>query len=621
MDAAEKKSTKRDLAEARRTLALAQVRHETTRLRAQERAYASQERWLNLSANFVGNRDTPDHLARLTEGVYDGFTPNYIDPATPYYDTPGFHEVGGMSGGLPTNVEDTLDGRYRPFWNNLADYRRLQGQTRWLAVGHPLGRNIIDTICDYVVHKGYAREVKPKDRKDKSAATAALAKEAQRILDEFHDRTGFKGVGECDVVAASVANGEKLLWIRHIGDGKAKLIDVPSEQLCELTTKDARDIEETYRLPASAWSFGVGSDLLDSSNVRAFFWNRDHKGTNYDVIDAKEAVWIKNGVPPQVKRGMTEFYPVMGAMKLWSPAFTNVIVQTAVLSSIAYVRSITSPSLGSEGSIRELGGTGPSSRMIRGAGGRYENIMASMYSPGEVHDTQGVEYKPGPMADGNAEAFIKVLDAYARLTGARWSIPEYLLSSIGSTTNRSTSETTEQGWLRRIDRTQSAFADHFYDVDIRVLDIACRAGLLKKWGVRTIEDLLERIALVLTPPPAKTKKRSEETTADKALVDAHAMSKQTFAERADVDWEEELDRLEDEKDNETLNPPPEPLGGFGGPPQAGGKGRPQPPQGKAKATRETTLQAALTEAVLDCGTLQEARNMCLAVMDGADGNP
>lgn len=590
------------LAQARDQLALIETEHQIARLQSEQAAMQAAAHWQRLSSKYVQEQN-------LLEGWLDGFAPNYVDPATPFYDTPGFHGGAFNSQERLLDPEDTKDGRYRPFWDNHMQWRQLQGTLRWIAVGHPVGRNVIDTLCDFIVRNGYARMVRAKDRSDKSERTAAIVKLASDIIDEFHERTQFCGVWESDIVAATIGAGEKLIWIRHQGGGKAKIVDVPSEQVCELTDVDSRKIERAYQLPRLNWSFGIGTPLRDNTAPQAYFWNRDHSGQNYDVIPEHEAIFVKDNVPPQVKRGMSGFYPLLSILRILPASIVNVLVGGAIQSSIAYVRKMSTPSLGSSGSITELGSTGASARMIRGMGGQYESIMAKMYSPGEVHDTQGVDYYAGPMGNSQTPHYLQIIDSMMRIVGARYSMPEYLMSSIANTSNRSTSETTEQGWLRSIDRRQLRFSGVFHLVDRRVLDIACRAGRFAMFGIRTIDDLFSVVALVLTPPPSRTKDRSKETAADKILVDLKAMSKQTIAERSDVDWEEERERLEAEANDPLLNPPK---------PVMGLDDNPLPGQDTGFDARQAATEAALR----DVRTSAEARAILesLTERDGCGAN-
>lgn len=478
--------------------------------------------------------------SRAVESVYDGFTPDVVDPLERWHETRDFHGIG-MAGGWPAQIEDTKDGHYRPFWQTLAEYRDLMGLLRDIAKGHELGETIAQKVVDYVVHTGFTHAVEPKNAKDLSDATQAAADAAQGILDEFHRRTKWRCHREANFVAETIQFGEQLVWIRHAGDGKAELVDVPLEQIAEPQPKYQATLEEVYGLPPCSWTYGVATREDDTSKVVGFFWDRDHTGVNYDFIPIAEAMWIKVNTPDQVKRGMSDFYPLLPLMKISKPLLRNVGVQAAIQASIAYIRE-QDKNAGGTGGVTAYGPSGGA--LVRSRS--RDNLQTEVHRPGAIHDTNGVAYHASPMGNSQAGEYINVHDAILRIMGQRWEMPEYLISGVADTANKSTTEDSSEPWYRRVERTQVFFASYFTEADRRVLAIAIDRGRLADVGILSMDEFDALLQVTVKGAPTKRSRPEDEIDGDLGLVDAKVMSRQTHREKLNLNHDVEERRIAEE---------------------------------------------------------------------------
>lgn len=477
---------------------------------------------------------------RAIESIYDGFTPDIVDPLERWNETRDFHGVG-IAGGWPSQIEDTKDGHYRPFWQTLTEYRDLMGLLRDIAKGHELGETIAQKVVDYVVHTGFTHSIEAKNPKDLSDATEAAAAAAQQILDEFHQRTKWRCHREANFVAETIQFGEQLVWIRHAGDGKAELIDVPLEQIAEPQPKYHATLEEVYGLPPCSWSYGVATPEGDTSKVLGFFWDRDHTGVNYDFIPIAEAMWIKVNTPDQVKRGMSDFYPLLPLMKISKPLLRNVGVQAAIQASIAYIRA-QDKNTGGTGGVTAYGPSGGA--LVRGR--TRDNMQAEIHRPGAIHDTNGVDYHASPMGNSQAGEYINVHDAILRIMGQRWEMPEYLISGVADTANKSTTEDSSEPWYRRVERTQVFFASYFTEADRRVLAIAISRGRLASVGILSMEEFDALLQVTVKGAPTKRSRPEDEIDGDLGLVRDKIMSRQTHREKLNLNHDVEERRIAEE---------------------------------------------------------------------------
>lgn len=511
---------------------------EAQQLKRDAAVMESQARWAEFASREV-----------FAEEMYLGspqFNANYIDPKTPYYDTPGM--IPGLHGFLdqPTMLEDFKEGDYRPFWQSLHEYRAIQGIARYFGVAAYLSKKVTGVLTDYCIHKGFAYSVRAKNKKDESEATGALVDECQKIIDEFSTRTNFCCIRESQIFHDSIAGGEQFIQITRLGEGKAGLEIRPAINITEPDQQFHSDLEEIFNLPAgSCWKYGV-IRAPQSKEVLGYYFDPDFTGVNYEFLPADEVTHIKLNVPDEVKRGLTGYFPVFDLLRILPKVLRSTIVGTALQATIAYIRKHTA----GDATISNLGST------IQRPSLYGDSRTYQPQAEGQILDVAGMEYEAGPLGNNNAEAYTNVFDAGARIVGAFYGVPEYMTTGRADTANRATAETSETPFIRGNERRQMSFAPHFKEIHWQVLDIAARAGLLIQHGIRTREDLEELIALDVEPPEVRSKKAKDETTRLIELNKNKIISKRTIQEKEGVDPDRELKRLTEEAENEVLNPPP-----------------------------------------------------------------
>lgn len=548
------------LSQQRDALEIAKLEREISQLHLEQSEIDKRRNFNDLLASWQ------PQLEELVEGVmpYQDGT-QFVDSREAFFDVPGF--APGRLGfyEMPTRVEDDKDGSYIPFWNTINEYQTIQGTCRFLSAMSNEAISLVEGLADYAVYKGFTHTVVA-DENDTSEASDELLKLAQSVLDEFHERHQFRCQCEGDIFTASRYYGEQFVRIRPSESrrGRADLEIIPTFQITEPVGKYREMLEEFYNLHGASWDYGVIWPK-GSKKPAWYYQDRDNTGQSYELIPADQIVHIKLNVPSYVKRGLSDFWPMFSILRLLPKNLRNVVIQAAIQATIAYIRKIDGAS---GGTIDNLGNT--LNKTVGFLGGK----QLSLEHPGQIIDSKGADILKGPVGDSGAIDLLRVYEVGLRMVGMRYRFPEYMSTGNPGSTNRSTSDSSETPFVKSTERKQVIYCSAYQQVDWIVLDIAIRAGMFANWGIRNLDQLKQRIDVDVVAPEVGTRKRKEEADANAVLVDKKVMSRQTWADREGLDWDEEKQRIEAESKEEFLKPDmPFNLGQ-----QPGKPGEPQPGQ-------------------------------------------
>jgi hypothetical protein len=160
----------------------------------------------------------------------------------------------------------------------------------------------------------------------------------------------------------------------------------------------------------------------------------------------------------------------------------------------------------------------------------------------------GMEYTAGPMGLGERSVLVDVLQAALRSIGARWQMPEALISGDSSNANLASALVAEGPFVRAMSYRQWHYRNAYKAVMERVLDHAAATGLL---GAAS-DTLLDKIEVSVEMPPVIARKADEETNRNAVLFQSGIISKQSWSAREDLDFEEE--QANREADESILSP-------------------------------------------------------------------
>ena len=355
-------------------------------------------------------------------------------------------------------------------------------------------------------------------------ASNPLADEATEFLTNWQHGNDWVS-WETEIFRRTRRDGEAFLILEPDEDeGWLRLRSVEPEQVTEPTSPLLRWPEDhTFR-------FGILTTKEDTSRPFAYFVvgqynDADNKGEAYD---AKKVFHLKTEwVDRQTKRGVSDFFPNMndlpGVKKLLRSLRESATVQANIAWITEHPPGMDPVGLGSNAlpTTTRTGQTKP---------------VQYMDGPERLDVSNGMTYTAGPVGlSGKNGALIDVLQAALRNIGARWQMPEGLVSGDASNANLASALVAEAPFVRAMEARQWWYRNAYKRLMERVLDHAATAGLIGGG-----ENILDEVEVTVEMPPVVPRKALEETQKNQILSDHGILGNRTWSEREDLDRDEQV---------------------------------------------------------------------------------
>jgi hypothetical protein len=270
-----------------------------------------------------------------------------------------------------------------------------------------------------------------------------------------------------------------------------------------------------------------------------------------------------------VKRGVSDFFCTADALDGAWKMLRNMIQTGGVQSAIAWIEQFTQAPASSVQSHVQAARDGGRTYYPHAVTGKDVNYQR--FEPGTVVKTgPGREYKPAPLA-GNTTQHVDIVQAALRSIGARWSMPEYMISGDASNANFASTLVAGSPFVNAVECEQHDYGLFFLRSRWIAIRNAARAGRFVVDGrVFSFEEVQELVDIQVTPPAVAIANKTEEATTDHADMDRGVMSVQTRRARLGLDDAKERANLKEE-------PPKTPSAAPGQPGQPGQPGASGPP--------------------------------------------
>lgn len=448
-------------------------------------------------------------------------------------DTPGWSPANSLA----VLRDDRKDGKFRPFWEIEQDLLNIWGLARWLSGAEEVGLAPLESLTNYTMGNGFTYSAAPPNNQGKD--TTGIVKACQAVIDEFMERVRWEGEAEHELFQRAVVDGEFAAWVKPCGSGRASLRIVDPE--CITEPSDPRQLEDYYGLPSYNWSFGVATDHGDTSQPHGYFLLHYADFGDWDYAPAAEFIHAKYNVPRSVKRGLSDYFPVVGSLRRVAKLLDNMLEGMAIQASIPFIRQHPPGTTSTQ--AQSMVTTNATSLLTRQTATGSRTGYKRKYEPGTILDiSAGLQYLPPPIAQtGVADAVVGVVQAGLRRIGSRWQLPEYMISSDASNANYSSTLVAGSPFVKATERRQAAIVRPFTRIFRRVLEIACQAGRFAKWGIYQPDELRMAVSLDITPPSVSADEdKLKRAQTDQILVDMGAKSIRTVAEESGLDYEAEL---------------------------------------------------------------------------------
>jgi hypothetical protein len=449
-------------------------------------------------------------LAARGSVVMEASWGDFIDPLEYVNDDPTF----GRPGYLYSQRDDRSDGKFRPVFETETDLALIRGKTHVITTGFDAAINILENLTNYTINTGF-------DFKVNAAcddAPQGLVQCAQAVLDTFFDDNDWKSDLERELHWRTREDGEAPLVLRPRG-WRTVASFVEPDQITQpaspidlenwLAAVGGRTGSEVASDFVASWSFGVHSPSRDCSRHLGYHCVFDGAGNDWEYFPAGDVPlalaigsgvleMVKRNVPRRVKRGIPDFYPVIARLERSEKLARNVEETSAIQAAIAFIREHVQQTTQTQiDNLRTNLATSNYQKPLPGGSTRttYRQRMA----PGSIIDTNGTKFLYGPMGQNNAPTYIDVIQATLRRAGARWAMPEYMISGDASNANFSSTLVAGSPFVTAREADQKFYGSRFHRIAWIVLRIAYEGGRFSRFGLTwaQIEALLD---VLVTPP-------------------------------------------------------------------------------------------------------------------------
>lgn len=485
-----------------------------------------------------------------------------------------FQRTRGGDAGLGSNVNDLLqagslgrsaahpgsrrDGGYPPYYFTQEQHRHTIDVARVLESHCPTATTVLDILTQFVIFRGFKYTVVPtKDPEDSigeeptdsegdsdgepetrtpgEAVSVPLAKrlakfkkvrlaaKVQKFLDRWMRAVRWTE-WETEIFRRTRRDGEAFLIMEPDDEtGMTGLRTVEPEQVREPQDQTAVNQELRVSGRDASWRYGILTHRDDTSKPIAY-WVVSKYGDSEQLgklYDADEVFHLKTEwVDRTAKRGVTDFFVNANDFPGVKRLLRNLRVGASAQAGIAYVR-VHPPGMVPQA----LGTTAPRATIQDGV-----NV---------VDVPHGLAYEAGPLSSDNG-ALIDVLQAALRSIGARWEIPEGLVSGDGTSTNFATALALEGPFVRAMGSRQWWYSRAYKRCQESVIDRAAIAG---EFGTRR-ENILDDIEISVEMPPVVPRKALEATQQNEILNERGVLSTQDWTSREDMDFEDQQEKIE-----------------------------------------------------------------------------
>lgn len=469
----------------------------------------------------------------------------FVNPATPYFDTPGFNLGHHAANGNYLRQISPLDRRYGgfpPHFESESQWRMILAEVRYLSDTDEMAISAIDTLKNFTVHTGYSREIKPKEKVE---VPEGLVELCEKILADVDQESKMCCKWERERFANKRVDGETLTQYERLAPGTWRLSVLPPDNLTEPSPGDARSIESFYGLPRCHWYYGVAVGMRDSE-IYGYFFQWGGGRDDWSFLGADEVMHSKLNVPENVRRGLSDLFAPKDRLRRADKLADNTLVGSAKQAQIALIRKQSAK----QGGAKRLGMT---SKLTTDKGTVNERDWYHESADGSliVDSTDNIEYQAGPLGNNNAAGYIDVGKDAIRIAMRRWNMPAWMATGDGDLVNRASSLTTEAPFTRATQGRQRDEADDRQEMYWRIIEYESQPGGVIWDRYRDYaREIRSYIDLIIEPPDTSAHDSLKDAQENEIYHRNGVLSRQGWQERAGIDTEIEAERIEAERDDD-----------------------------------------------------------------------
>ena len=447
-------------------------------------------------------------------------------------------------------LSDRQEGKFWPVYQSEQDLARIRGRAHNLVTLTPTHTGVLDALANYVLGPGFTFTARVNgtgavgtEVDGTGAATGDstnLAALAQCTIDRFLDDNHFHGALDREAHARSREDGEAFLVLAPQAGGGVQARFLECEQITQ--PADPRPLEDWLgcgeEFP-SCWKFGIHSPLRETDRALGYHVIYDGTGLDWDYVPAARMEHFKRNVPANAKRGVSDFFPVLGDLEREAKLRRNTAEGAALQAAIAWILE-TPP--GTMQSAAQSIGVGDFftayNKPLENSGIKYQNV--SRYPPGTIlQPSAGLSYKSGPMGAERNPNFVLVGQYVLRGIAVRWNIPEYLISADASNANYASALVAESPFVKARESDQQFYKRHFRSLLWKVLRLAWEAGRFSRLGI-SWDTLRTQVEIKIDAPAVATRDSLKLAQTQAVQIGLGILSRRTAAAQAGLDYDAEV---------------------------------------------------------------------------------
>lgn len=434
---------------------------------------------------------------------------SYVDPTEYLRDDPnfGFYSV--------VNVRsDRADGADYPTFRSETELGMIRAVGRMLVSSSEHATNAVAMFVAFTLGTGFTWKAAAREGVSENSGQAAAI--ATAIMESVIERCHWTMNRDDEFMRRAIRDGEVFLFLSSCRNKEVAMRFVEPAQVCEPAANIAREIESRlYDGEVGSWSFGIHTKLNDVENVLGYFVQWTDSPADFQYIPASRMVHFKRNVDLNVKRGVSDFYPLQRTLPKTMRLLFNMLTGGANQAAINWILELP------ESTTKEQASNVHAANSVRSESGpSFAARPVTSYPAGTTITTKaGVQYKPGPMGAERNAGFIEVLQAALRSIGIRWGFPEYLISGDASNANYASTLAASSPFGRVRMQDQTRFGNVWTEMFWKVLAIEYQGSELLQSIASPFGTLRMMIKLVYSAPEVQIQDAMEQIASAQAKRD------------------------------------------------------------------------------------------------------
>lgn len=437
-------------------------------------------------------------------------------------------------------IGDREGGMDRPVFQNETDLARIRGIGRWLVNEIPPAIAVERNLVNYVIGSSWSYEATAKDDAD-----ATLAEEVNGFIEDWIEHNEFVGSRDREIYRRSVRDGEAFVTLRPAAGGLSDCRFEEPSFILEPADKGELEafVARRFAIPvdqhASDWTFGVHR-VVNDERVFGYHVVRDGAGRDWDYLPDSHVEHFRSASTDRnVKRGISEFWPVERHLRKGDKVFTATADGSAVQARIAWIRELAEGHQRS--TVTPVDGYVP----IPSQGATRQVQAVNYTSPVALTVPAGQKYQPGPMGSQRNPNLILAGQAVLRLAGTRWCMPEWMVSGDASNNNFASSLVAESPFVKSAEAEQHTFKRSALSLLWKAIRIAAEFG---RFSVASFAELRRRLMLNATPPTIATRDPLQKSQQDEIDIRTGKKSRRTAAQEDGLNFDEQTANMDSDGD-------------------------------------------------------------------------